>query len=233
MTKSHVFLNLYRNLEEALKVKYNGQTLHYSSLVMEYMNTDGKKYFEVLDFCRELRNLLSHHSDIGGSAPVDPSDELISTLEKIIYEIEHPLTAQQMIIPTSRLVFATRDENVGELLDKMTEKGYSHIPVFRNDKLFGVLSIDAVFRFMKSNPGKTPESIKVSDMDEYLPTESHVYERYGFVSKNETAAKVKELFRASGPGSARMAAVFVTEDGTKNSKVVGMITPWDVIKKEN
>lgn len=232
MSKVHEFLDTYRNLEEALKVLYSGKKLRYSSLVLEYMNSNGKKYYDELDLCRELRNLLSHHADISGKPPVEPSDELIASLKKIIWDIENPVTALSMATPVSKLAVAKQGDNVASLLNEMRERGYSHVPVFRSEKLFGVFSIDAVFRYMRDNLYATPEKLRIADIDKYLVPESHMFEKYEFTKADTPYSQIADIFRAQGPGSVRVAAVFVTETGTKNSRVIGMITPWDVIKSE-
>ena len=42
--------------------------------------------------------------------------------------------------------------------------------------------------------------------------------------------KIKELFNHEGPEVRRVAAVFVTQNGKKNTALLGMITPWDIMK---
>jgi len=85
MTNSDIFLELYKELEELLTVKYSGSKKPVGSAVMRYFNDDeGKKWREELNICREMRNMLSHHAMIGGKAVFEPSDEIIGILQRIL-----------------------------------------------------------------------------------------------------------------------------------------------------
>ena len=142
MNSAETFLDLYRTLEEDLKEYYAGRKLKYSSPVYEYMNTDGRRYYDEIDLCREIRNILSHHPYFDGELPIVPGDKLIETLRKIIYEVENPLTAIKLSTPLEELVTATYGESVSALLFKMEKRGLSHVPVLgeRGD-LEGVFSV--------------------------------------------------------------------------------------------
>lgn len=87
------FLDLYRQLEEALKAAYPAKAERHSTLVYDFMHGDGKKYFDDLDLCRELRNVLTHHSSLCGTDAVHPSDELLDFLRRVIEEVKNPVTA--------------------------------------------------------------------------------------------------------------------------------------------
>lgn len=232
MGKVHEFLDTYRRLEDALKSFYNGKKVRHQSLVYEYMCSDGKKYYDDLDLCRELRNLLTHHSDIAGSPPAEPSSALIDFLKKVVWEIENPITAKMIETQVGNLLIAHKDDFIEDLVQNMKDKGYSHVPYFRNNMLFGVLSIESLFRYMKDRPNDLFSSVKVSDIEEYLLPENHIFEKYDFVGADTPYREVADLFRAKGPGSVRVAAVFVTKDGSDKGRVEGMITPWDILKIE-
>ena len=51
-------------------------------------------------------------------------------------------------------------------------------------------------------------------------------------AKDALAADVRDLFDMSlNRRSRRISAVFLTETGNPNAKLIGMITPWDILKK--
>ena len=235
MNSVETFLDLYRTLEEDLKEYYAGRKLKYSSPVYEYMNTDGRRHYDEIDLCREIRNVLSHHPYFDGELPIVPGDKLIEALRKIVYEVENPLTAIKLSTPLEELVTATYDESVSALLFKMEKRGFSHVPVIgEHGGLEGVFSIGAVFEFVRSRPGIVLDStVRLSDMKAFLPANVHRSEQYLFCAPNATLSEVKDMFRSTGPKQRRVAAVFVLKNEDRRSPLRGMITPWDLIKIKN
>lgn len=234
MNSVEVFLDLYRTLEEDLKEFYSGRRLKSSSPVYEYMNEEGKKYYDELDVCREVRNLLSHHSYFSGETPIVPSDGLIEALRKIIYELENPVTAGVIATPAKDLVTAMADDRVTEVLRKMDERGFSHVPVVNGGHITGVFSIGAMFEFMKKREGVViNDDLRVSDLADHLPVGAHKTEQYLFCKASARLDEIARLFRSTGPKQRRVAAIFVVKGEERTSSLVGMITPWDVIKAQS
>ncbi len=226
------FLDLYRTLEEDLKEFYAGKRLKYSNPVYEFMNTDGRRYYDEIDLCREIRNILSHHPYFEGEMPIIPSDNLIDALREIIHYVENPVTAIKLSTGIDDLVTATFEDGVPSVLTKMEKRGFSHVPVTGSGGLLeGVFSVGAVFEFVKSRPGIVIDnSVLLSDMKDFLPVNVHRSEQYLFCTPDATLSEVKNMFRSSGPKQRRVAAVFVTKTADRRSPLRGMITPWDIIK---
>ena len=223
------FLNAYRNLEEVLAVKY-GQR---SGTVQLYASKDGAKYFEELNLFREMRNLLSHHGRIDGSPVVLPSEQALAKLLEILEYAKNPPMALSLATPAENLCLARLSDDVLKIIDIMGKRGYSHIPVLTKNKgVFGVFSVGTLFSYAKSNPQGAITGMTLRDMSNYLPPEKHTTEKFAFASPEATLHDIKALFRISGPNHRRVVAVFVTEDGRQSSRLLGMITPWDVFKSE-
>ncbi|MBR6917182.1 MAG: CBS domain-containing protein [Clostridia bacterium] len=234
MNSAEVFLDLYKTLEDDLKEYYAGKKLKYSSPVYEFMNTDGRKYYDELDLCREIRNILSHHPYYGGEIALTPSDKLTETLKEIINYVENPVRAIDIATHASDLMSAELDDSVSSLLFKMEKKGISHVPVMKDGVLLGVFSVGAVFDFMRSRPGVVIDSsLTLSEMKDFLPVNAHRNEQYLFCDTAATLQEVGALFSLAGPRQRRVAAVFVVKGSDKGSQVKGMITPWDMVKVNN
>ncbi|MBQ7714604.1 MAG: CBS domain-containing protein [Clostridia bacterium] len=225
------FLDLYRTLEEDLKEYYSGRKVKSSSLVFEYMNGDGKKYYDELDVCREIRNLLTHHSYFKGETPVYPSESIINALKEIIYELENPVTAMTVATPMADMLIASYSDKVNDVLSKMESRGFSHVPVMEGSKLVGVFSVGALFVYLRRSRRALSEGgIVISDLKDQLPIGAHMTEKYLFCDADTPIEKVSEMFASAGPKNKRVAAVFVTRGPELKRSVVGIITPWDIIK---
>lgn len=223
------FLNTYRDLEEILATKY-GQR---AGLVQLYSAGEGSIYSEELTLFREMRNLLSHHGKINGENAVMPSQASLDKLTEILEYAKNPPVALSIATPAEHLLCARHSDDLIRLLGIMDKKGYSHIPLLGpGGVLSGVFSVGTVFAHAKNDPSKPIKGLQVKDLAPYLPPEKHTTEKFAFTGKDATLYELKQLFKFSGPYHRRIVAVFVTETGDMNEKLLGMITPWDVFKAE-
>ena len=86
---SEAFLQKYRILEGLLEKRYDGEKLSGPSVVMEYIRDEDSEPVRVdLDLLREIRNILSHNACQDGAAVVEPSDEMLERLERIIAYVQ-------------------------------------------------------------------------------------------------------------------------------------------------
>jgi len=228
------FLDLYKELEELLTAKYRNAGKKYSSVIMRFINEpEGRRFSDELDVCREIRNLLSHHSDIGGEAIVEPSAAVVKALEEIVDTVKNPPTALKIATPASKLLTADRNTRLAALIEKMDKRGFSHIPVMEENKVVGVFSISTVFSYIKEYREAAVKSyadLRMEDFGEFLNIDKHTSETFRFVAANADIYDIQSIFNAAGPDKKRVAAVFVTSGGSKNTPLLGMITPWDLIR---
>lgn len=112
----------------------------------------------------------------------------------------------------------------------MASLGFSHVPIVKSGILVGVFSVSAAFSVLAKDPALPEKNAKIADILDLLAPKNHVFEKYLFACSDTPLSKIKKDFRSLGPGKRRVAAVFVTKDGTQDSKLLSMITPWDVIR---
>ena len=143
------FLDLYKKLEQLLKQLYANDSGRYDSVIVRYENslTDSVIRDE-LKSIREVRNVLQHNPKVSGSYIVEPSPEVTAALEKIIRQIEHPKLAIDFGVKANQIYKATLESKLLKVISVMKERGFSHIPVIENNKLYGVLSAYTVFEFV-------------------------------------------------------------------------------------
>lgn len=233
MTRADIFIDLYKNLEELLWSRYSDGKQYSGSAVMRYYNSDeGKKWREELNVCREMRNILSHHASIDGEAVFEPSEGVISALERIIEDVKNPPMARTIATPSARLVTCRLSDLLDKTVAVMKERGYSHVPVVERGRLCGVFSVGTVFSMLEKYGAKRiEENSHISDFSEFLPIDRHMTETFGFVPEDAPYSSLKASFVARGPKHRRIAALFVTPSGKKDEPLSGIITPWDMIKE--
>jgi len=57
-------------------------------------------------------------------------------------------------------------------------------------------------------------------------------EGFRFMSADATVAEAASLFKESLKRHSRLGAVFVTEDGKRSQKLLGLLTVWDIAGTE-
>lgn len=232
--KADIFLDLYKEVEEILKNR--GMKNGRSSIMMQFISSpEGKPFRDELNVCREIRNILAHCPDIDGQPPLIPTDSTINTLKRVEAYLSAPPLALNYAIKGDSLICARLSDRAIPVMQKMVQLGYSHIPVFEKGLLFGVFSISTVFsKALDSDKEIVTESTLIRDFADYIPIENHVCESFLFASRDITLPEAEALFdNPSGPSRKRTAAVFITHSGSPKERILGMLTPWDVLDANN
>lgn len=231
---TEAFLDAYRRLESALKNnKRYAQNNPYENMTVRFSNShEGKRYKSTLDLIREVRNLLTHSPKIDGDFPVEPSPALAEKLEEILYLVEHPELALDYAIRSDQIFKTSLQENALNVMRRMENAGFSHVPVVFRDELIGVFSKTCVFSYIIHSPDKKiDETLHIGDFSEYIDFAYPNGDRYEFVAKDAFAADIRDLFDIGlTPKGRRISAIFITENGEAKSKLLGMVTPWDILR---
>lgn len=233
MSQYTEFMDLYRQLEEVLTQRYSESGRKSSGVVMDFINDDeGAPYRDDLNVCREVRNLLSHHASIEGEPIVEPSAKLVQVLKEVIAYVKRPMSIMEFATPKDKLMITHMDQNALRVMREMKKRGFSHLPVFRGGEFAGVFSISSVFSYILEDKAVNKRTT-IGDFGHLLELDHHTAERFEFVSRRANYWDVRDLFeRRSGGPNKRLAAVFVTENGKFGERLLGMLTPWDVIGQE-
>ena len=224
------FMDLYKSVEERLRERgiKNGR----SSIVMQFISTpEGRQFKDTLNTCREMRNILSHNLDIDDEPPFVPSDAAIESLRKVLNYLEAPPLALSRAVSGRSLLYARLSDKAKPIMNKMAKLGFSHIPVFDRGVLVGVFSISTIFSKALEKPETlVDDNTKISDFSSYLPIDNHVCESFVFAPRNTTVIEAETMLEnASGPLHKRPAALFITHSGSPKERILGMLTPWDIL----
>ena len=229
--RTHEFLNLYKLLEETLEERYEKQGRRYSSVVMEFIHSpEGAMWREKMDLCREIRNLMAHTADVGGEAVVTPARGVVDILREILEYVQKPPLAIDYATKTQQILKASLMDPALPLMRAMQKRGFSHAPVMKEEKVTGVFSVGTVFSHVLMGGGRIDDRTRVKDFAGLIPMEDHVFEQFAFIGEETTLPEAQKLFDRRD--KRRMAALFVTAGGTRDGRLLGMITPWDVLAEE-
>ena len=227
------FLDLYKQLEQLLKINYASDSGRYESVVARFENSRAcGNMRDELTAIREIRNLLQHNPKINGRYIAVPSEQTISALREIVQMVTHPKLAIDFGVSYQQIYKTTLGSPLLKVIRVMKDRGFSHVPVIENDRLYGVLSAYTVFEFVTEQGVQIlTGDTKVSAMKSYLPIEKHKNEWYLFLPRDATFTEADEAFNKRDQRGRRLVAIFITEHGKANESLLSMLTPWSVVGK--
>ena len=233
MSNSDRFINKYSELEKMAFQKFPKEVKAEYGAVAQL---ERMKIFDSikkeLRYIRELRNFFQHNPKIDSLYPVEATDSLVELLDDIIFKVQNPPKAYDKCIKFDKICYATKDELIYEYMVKMKENVYTHIPILDNKIVVGVFSENTLLGALTEEEIIYDKNVtKFSDklIFKHCQLDNHVSEIFKFVSKNSYLEDVKELFRNSYEDNKRLSLIFITEHGKPDEKIMGIITPWDVL----
>ncbi len=224
-TNNENYLRLFKRFESLLGVDEN---VTITEAYDEASKKDSrlKQYRNKLNILRNMRNIEAHNHNSYEYVKIDKKS--FDTINDIIRILEKPLVSYDVaskIVTTRKL-----EDNVLEAVETMRKNKFSYLPISDDGKFFGVFSAEVLFNYFYDT-GETmlDNTIIFKDLKNYLPIAKHVNENFSFKSRKYLVSKIEEEFMKSYKNNKSLSAVFVTENGLKEEKIIGIITAWDVL----
>ncbi len=225
MGKTDIFLDKYKQLEDTVRQKY-GDGFNVSRL--EDMG-EFKRYASKIKYARELRNLLVHNPKLDGAWPVDVNDGMISFVEKIKLLVEKPPRVCDCALGIKQIMYSHLGANVVDVMRQMSMRDISKVPILDRGKVIGVFSHDSVFSRLLSEKHDISENTVFRDIISDLSIEGDRAKRYRFAKWTELSSNIEEIFDKSNEQHIRIKLIFLTENGKRDEKLMGIVTPWELM----
>lgn len=224
---SDVFLEKYKELEDFIRGEY-GLKNEESAIAFLLKRPEYRSIRDELDYCREVRNLLQHKPKIRDNYVVEASDAMISLLEGTLNRIKNPPKARRIMIPRQQILCKAMNDLVLPTMREMDEKVYTHIPILENEVVCGVFSENTVLSYLVDEQIGFDETTTFSEIADYLPLDKHRAETFRFVHLDEFISNISDEFDRAVHNQDRIGMVFVTANGKKSEKLLGILTAWDI-----
>ncbi len=228
MTTESLFLEKWKELESATRLSFptwDGRDMEKFLKQMRVEDID----FTRLMALRNVRNTLAHNPMLNGRPLVKVNDDVIPYLDEVIDRIKHLPTAANILIPRTNVFSSSLDGEIRRVIEVMLEKVYSHVPVLDTDgKVIGVFSESTTHEMRKTGVGNR-ESATMRDVSACLPLDRHTAEVFRFVPKNDPIAHLRYLCADALKNGERIGMFFVTETGTPDESLLGVLTVWDLV----
>jgi len=236
-SNSQRFLTYYNQLDDFMRKylhRFESYNIH-SSLLEEMKERNlifrnEKTYNELMQYSR-LRNAIVHNHEMHYADPIaEPHIEIVKRYGDIISMLLKPPKALQYAIPSGKIYTTTPDALALDVMKIMGERSYTHLPVIEGGLMIGVFSESSVFSYLVDHPNTTLGSdLHIRQFADYIDIEKHGNEYFTFVGRETVFAEVEEIFQRGIQKGRRIAVVYITEHGNIEEKLLGMITPWDLI----
>jgi len=174
-----------------------------------------------------LRNVFAHKDRDKYIAEVNQL--AFNSIDEILKLIESPPQVGNIF---KKKVYSVDTNNITEIvLREMQKNLYTHVPVYDNGKFIGVLTETTVLEWLVEN-------IKEGQAQFYKQTISRINRKYlnspnnlyRFVPPNLNIFETFKMFEETIEQNKRLGVIFITENGGKNGKLIGIITAWDLPK---
>ena len=229
MNRTELFLDKYKQLEEAISSQLgfedNGTQIFRLEKLPRF-----KAFAADLRYCREVRNLLQHNPKIGGEYAVVPGENMIRLLDTLLEKVNRPARCGAAAVPKEKLLWCRPEDFVLPVMREMQRQDISKVPILTNGRVSGVFSTDAVFQHILENPPiQLDESTCFHHFSRQISIDGETGKYYAFVSADAPLTQVERIFEDAHRRHVRIRIVFVTQNGSPNEKLIGIITPWEMI----
>ena len=236
MRNNELFFNLYNTLDKLLRRHYNVDDVNQSVIVKrinELKNSTSafkRARAEKLDIIRNLRNSLAHIEKFNNEENFIIKSTLIKALKDEIRDVLHPLTAKDIYKNIDEVMCANLNDNVKDVINKMIDKGYSHIPVVLNDKLVGVFSENTIFTALsESDHIDITSNSLIKDYLPFINIENHSSQYFLFVKESMLVDDLYLLFNKK-KNNKKLVMAFVSKNGSIKDNILGIITSYELLK---
>ena len=228
MGKTDIFLDKYRQLEDAVRTRY-GEGFGVARL--EDLG-EFRRYSSKIKYCRELRNLLVHNPKIDGEWAAEVNEAMIDFVGRMSLLVLKPPRVCECALSVKEIMYSTLEENVFEVMQQMKQRDISKVPILDRGKVVGVFSHDSVFSRVLSENGEISKDMVFRDMLPELTIEGERAKHYCFAKWTEYTSDIEKMFDESSDHHIRIKVIFLTKNGRSDEKLIGMVTPWELMDTE-
>lgn len=229
ISNSTRFIESYKTIEMYLKKAANSpDDFSFSKVLNERAEHDRllRPYkSKLLDYAR-LRNAIVHSKTPDGAAIAEPHDSVVEEIEFIAQVLLNPPKVT-FLKSGEKVTTIEAEEPIGDALKIINEKSFSQIPVYSGKEYIGLLTTNAVARWMASVSEEERAFIYDCSVERVLSyTEEN--EDVRFVGGSTNLFEVLEAFSKAGENGKRLEAILVTNSGKRDESPTQIITIWDI-----
>lgn len=229
---SERFLIAFNKIEKIMKgmVDRNGHLSFFKAIELSKKEHAAiRKYEDELREFGDLRNAIVHHRTEIEYVIAEPHTEIVELIEHIEKLLSQPVTVGTSF---AREVHTFQSNHtLSEVLRKVRDKKFKHIPVYQKDEFLGLLTANGIMRWLAATVEEETISREITTMDDILKYEKNG-NTYRFIASNTPVYEAEEIFKNSLLSGHKLEALLITRNGKEDETLTGIITPIDLIQIE-
>lgn len=188
-----------------------------------------RKYEDELRSFADLRNAIVHNSVSVEYVIAEPHIEVVEKIELIDEKLSSPATVGEMFKKRVK-TFQTSD-SLRHALNIIRTRKYTQFPVYTGNTFKGLVTTTGITYWLA-------KSMVNKELPKYMPTLSNIlhfekeHTNYKFIPHDTTVYEAVEIFKEGVGFGKRYEALLITEHGKPQQKLIGIITPHDIMKFE-
>lgn len=229
MSNAEIFIDKYKQLEEVVRSTYrlkdNDSISFYLSGQIKY-----QRFKEEIKYCQDVRNLLSHKKKINNNFAVEPNDQMIEFIENLIERIKRRTKCADIQVKINNVFWQTIDGNVKDTMSAMRKNLYTHVPILENGVVIGVFDENSIFNYL-ADEGiiEIDSELSFKSIEKYISLEGREMEAFLFFKNDSYVEELEAEIESYFKKDKRIGITFLTQNGKPKEKLLGIITPWDII----
>jgi len=188
-----------------------------------------KKYEDDLRSYADLRNAIVHHRISLNYVIAEPHPDVVERIEYIDATLAKPILVGQMF--RKRVLVFQENDSLRQVLKIIRQRKYTQFPVYHNKQFRGLITTVGITNWLASTMGDHHSQVpnRIPTLHDILTHEKNRV-NYKFVSKCITIYEAEEIFKQGVERGKRFEALLITEHGKPHQKLIGIITPLDIVK---
>jgi CBS domain-containing protein len=185
-----------------------------------------REYRDALSAFGRLRNAISHGRYYGGRPIAEPVPEVVDQIELLRDKIMAPPAALS-VLGTMEVCTAGLDELISVALEYIRRFDYSQLPVYDEGKYVGILTTNAIARWLASQIAASGGLAEVEQVRRVLEF-SEPHEHALHVPRTITVAAAIHELSSGGQAGRPAAALIITQSGKITEKPLAVVVSDDL-----
>ncbi len=228
----NLFLNLFKNLEMFLRVdnkEYNESTFFEKLNESNNVLIKNKKNMDLLKQAAKLRNILSHNNDIA-----EPTINFLKNFDILVNKIINPKRAFDIMIKYDQCLLAKPEDKILPIILKMKEGKNSSVPVVIDKKIIGIFNETSLFYAFINDKDEICVDLNHVKFNHHINNfklDESIYFSYKFIPRDLSIFDCLQEFEIKPKNDMKLELLFVTEKGSSDESLLGLISIFDLINE--
>ncbi|WJY26901.1 MULTISPECIES: CBS domain-containing protein [Sporosarcina] len=227
---SERFIAAYNRLEKALVKKVGENSyLPFYRLVdkAKVKNSVVRNNEDDLREFGDLRNAIVHHRTGVDYVIAEPHEDVVDKIEELDKKISNPLNVGALFGCKVHTLQAS--DQLTDALKIMHENKFSQLPFYDQGKFQGLITAAGITYWFAGHS-------TASDISREIPTLADVYnyekrkKSFEFVRRDLSIYEAEDYFKRAITKGTRLEALLITETAKPDEELIGIITPFDLLK---